>query len=181
MIGTPAIIMSLEVRGHLEGFHYCAETKLWTKRFSRANYINANLKTIVKDNLNSVTDFALDNMFATDGQKFGDGGHAAGDPAGKDGIICFDDTNNYWLTMITAVHPVTPDGNYFRQWQGVLTNDFGAGAFVIDQGADAAYRIGVNLDGAETFVYDYAAADEDDPITMAANDIFTVNWKINVG
>lgn len=181
MIGTPAIITPIEIRGRLEGFHYCADAKLWTKRFSRVNSIANELKAIIRDNLNSNTDFALDSMFATDGQKYGGGGHAAGDPSGSDGIICRDDTNAYWLTMITAVHP-TPSGSYFRQWQGVLTNDFGVGSFVIDEDAvSRAYKIGVNLNGIEGYTYDFAYAGEDDPITMAANDIFTVNWKITIG
>lgn len=176
VIGAPAIISSLELKGHLEGWHFCAKTRLWRRAFSDKNTISSELKAIVRDNLNTNTDFALDNLFATDGQKHGGGGHAAGDPAGKDGIIVKDDTNDYYITLITAVHPTDPSGNYYRQWQGVLTNDFGAGSFVVDVFA----KIGVNLDGPTTFVYDYAQG-VPAATTMAANDILTINWKVTVG
>lgn len=179
---APAIIMPIALKGHLECWHYSAEKRLWTKRISKPNSIHSELKAIIRDNLVSTTDFALDNLFATDGQIFGGGGHAAGDPIGKDGIIVFDSTNTYWLTTITAVHPTDPSGSYYRQWQGVLTNDFGAGSFVLsNQGGTLGAMIGVDLDGNNTFGYTYALQVFDTDITMAANDILTTNWKITVG
>lgn len=179
---APAIIMPIALKGHLEGWHFCAKTRLWSKAFDRRNSIGGELKAIVRDNLNAPTDFALDNLFATDGQKYGGGGHAAGDPAGKDGIVVEDVTNDYWLTMITSVHPTDPSGSYYRQWQGVLTNDFGAGSFVIGDGSSLSAVIGVNMiaAGVAGFTYDYAYGIPAET-TMAASDILTVNWKITVG
>ncbi len=180
-ISSPAIIMPVKLVGRLEGWHFCAKTGLCRKAFDNANTISIELKAIIRDNMNSPTDFAMDNLFATDGQKYGGGGHAAGDPAGKDGILVDDLTNAYWLTMVTVVHPVTPSGSYFRQWQGVLTNDFGVGSFVIGSSTDISTAvIGVNLDFANNFVYKYASGKPAET-TMAANDILTVNWTVTVG
>ncbi len=183
----PTIVSPLKLSGYLEGWHYCAETKLWRKTFGGPNTISAELKAIVRDNMAAPAGFALggpglDEYFATDGQKHGGGGHAAGDPAGFDGIIVLDTTNTYWLTLITTVHPSDASGQYYRQWQGVLTNDFGAGAFNVGgSGGGSDAGIGVNLNGANTFVYDYASKVISAAIVMAVNDILTVNWKISVG
>ena len=182
MVGTPTIVSPVALSGYVSGWHYCAETKLWEKAFSGLNTISDELKAIVRDNMNAPADFALDNYFATDGQKYGGGGHAAGDPAGFDGIVVLDTTNTYWLTLITIVHPSDASGNYYRQWQGKLINNLGAGVFNIGEGGGAFDAlIGVNLDGANTFVYDFASKVIATAIVMQVNDILTINWKIVVG
>ena len=53
--------------------------------------------------MNAPTDFAMDDLFGTDGQEFGGTGHAVGDPTGKDGITLFDSTNTKYLTTVTVV------------------------------------------------------------------------------
>ena len=112
-IPLPALILPLNLVGHIEGWHLCAKTGLLRKVFSHFNSIHTELKAIVRDNMNSPTDFALDNFFAVDGQIYGGDafyGEAA-DPAGKDGIIVYDGTNDKYLTIVTTVHPSVPSGS----------------------------------------------------------------------
>jgi len=166
MIGKPAVIMPIELKGHLEGWHHCAKSGLWRKVFDEKNAIDNELKAIIRDNMNAPTDFAMDNLFATDGEVHGGDafyGEAA-DPAGKDGIVARDSTNGYWITTITTVHPTDPSGNYYRQWQGVLTNDFGVGGFVVSVEGVHAAKIGTSLAGAAggytvSFGYEFAGGE----------------------
>lgn len=181
---APGIVNLIQLTGELEGWHFCAKTKIWKKVFSNRNTIQTELKAIIRDNMNSPTDFAMDNLFSVDGEVYG--GDATygepADPAGKDGIMIYDDTNNLWLTMVTVVHPTDPSGSYYRQWQGVLTNDFGIGSFVIDEDntVNGGAAIGTNLNASTDFLYEYAIGVPAET-TMAGNDILTVNWKIAVG
>ena len=186
MIGAPGIVMPLDITGHTTGFHFCAKTGLYTKVLDAPNLIHSELKAIIRDNMNSPTDFAMDDLFAVDGREWGGTGHAdAVDPAGKDGIVLYDITNAKYLTMITAVHPTDPSGNYYRQWQGVLTNDYGVGSFntgVVSVPGPYTVNMGKNLDSAAQFGFAYNYANQVFAlITIAANDILTINWKITIG
>lgn len=168
--------MPIDVKGYITGFHYCAKTKLWTKVAGKDNTVSTELKAIIRDNLNSPTDFAMDNMFTIDGEEWGGTGHVGGNPAGKDGILIVDVTNDKRLTLVTVVHPTDASGSYYRQWQGVLTNDFGVGSFVVN-----VLLLGVNMDAIGSYVYIYAAGLLTPNVTLAANDILTINWKLTVG
>lgn len=180
MIHTPAIIVPLELRGFVEGWHFIAKKGLWVKKFAKANSIQNPLRVVIRDNLYANSDFAMDNLFDTDGQEYGGTGYAAGDPDGKDGVVIYDYTGSQYLTMVTAVHPTDPSGDYYKQWRGVLTNDFGVGSIVIGGTSYMGFDL-IAASGAGSFAVIYAKTVIDEQTTMLANDILTVDWKITIG
>lgn len=175
---------ALKLSGFIEGWHFIATKGLWVKEFAEVNAFHANLKAAIRDNFAAPGTFALgepgSDLFATDGQEWGGTGHAGGDPANKDGIVVYDDSNSLWLTMITTIHSV-PSGNYWRQWQGVLTNDYGAGAFNIGGAVGDDALLGVGLSAVDGFTIQFASKDDIAVIDMQPSDILTLAWKITIG
>ncbi len=169
------------VKGRMVIRHYTHKRGVWRKEFDEENEIGAGLKIAIRDNLHAADDFAMDFLFDTDGQKGGGGGHAAGDPVGKDGILIYEGTIlNTHITMITTVHPSDPSGDYYKQWQGILTNDFGLGAFVVGRGSGISGAfMGADQSGGAAFGHRYASQ-KFAIITMAPNDILTIDWKVSL-
>lgn len=161
--------------------HYMHKKGIWSEEVVKVNLIRSTYKEVVRDNLHAAADFAMDNFFATDGQEYGGGGLVGGDPVGKDGIVVYDATNVLYLTMITIVHPVNPSGDYYRQWRGTLTNDFGGGSINIGivTGFYSACHMGMNLTDKAFYQYRYASQDFD-PVTLATDDILTIDWTISL-
>ncbi len=169
----------LGITGRIILQHYVHKEGIWREESAKENTIYTSYKNIIRDNLHSAADFAMDNLFGVDGQQEGGAGHAGGDPVGKDGILVYDSTNDKYLTLITVVHPTDPSGDYYRQWRGTLTNNDGAGIFNAGVLGGTGAIMGVNLQNIFLFGYPYANQSFD-VVTLAVDDILSVDWKISL-
>lgn len=182
VIGKPTVILPKNLVGRFDCWHFNAKRGVWIKKVSMENTIHPDLKEVIRENLYANSDFALDNLFDVDGQIWGDGGHAAGDPNGKDGMLFRDTTNNLRLTAITVIHPDDPSGDYYKQWRGTLTNDFGIGSISIFGSASVDAYLGHDHNSGSDPRFDiyYATVQNVPEVVMLANDILVGNWKVSI-
>ena len=170
----------LHLTGRVQVLVKRAETGIETLLFEQENTIDGELKQALKDTMHSNSDFALDNLQATQVAK----ASLSASQNGKDGIFVMDAGATHaaiLALMATAVHG-TPDGDdpYFRQWAGVYQN-LTAGeqtASIGRIGQDYTFDAGDT--NTEWFGTDYANTSFT-PVTLQINDIITINWKITIG
>lgn len=174
----------LQLKGRIQVFVKRANTGIEELLVDKENTIATNLKTNMRDTMNSNVDFALDNLQAT---QVANASLGASQNA-KDGIVTGNgnpSTEAYKPGdatapdfMASAVHPTTPSGSspFFRQWQGVYQNLL-AGAETLS-GAILGQNY-LNTDNG-AFVLQYALGTFAS-VVLAQNDILTINWKITVG
>ncbi len=171
----------LRLIGHIFATVKRAITGIEETVIDQSNTIEVDLKEAMRDTMHSNTDFALDNLQATQVAQ----ASLSAALNGKDGI-CVANINpgsiiisTLLAFMASAVHPSDPSGNYYRQWQGVYQNLTGstetAKSAVMGQGythvtTDNPFLAGVR------FTNSYFA-----DVTLLNNDIITINWKITVG
>lgn len=172
----------LQLKGRIQVFVTRAKTGIKKLVVDKENTIATDLKTNMRDTMNSNVDLALDNLQATQVANASLGASENG----KDGIIVGlgDPSTEAYKPgdtaapdfMASAVHPTTPSGSFFRQWQGVYQNLL-AGAETLS-GAILGQNYLNTDDGA--FVLQYATGTFSS-VVLAQNDILTINWKITVG
>ncbi len=173
----------LKLTGHIQVFVERAKRPgIQELLVDQENTINNEFKTVVRNTMNSNVDFALDNLQATSIANASLGAGANG----KDGVIIGNGdpaTESYLPAdptapnfMASVVHPTDESGNYYRQWQGTFQNLL-AGAVSIN-GAILGLNY-LNTDQ-EAFVTRYAIGTFSN-VSLAQNDIITINWKITVG
>lgn len=134
------------------------------------NAIENSFKAKLRDNFNANSDFALDNLFPQDELK-----GASGSSANKDGICYIDVADSDLATTVTVVHPADASGNYYRQWQGVLT----ASGNVSVNGARLGHNLAAVINGTTSdFATKYASASFS-TVALSLGDTLTINWKIS--
>lgn len=170
----------LQVKGRIQVLVRRAKTGIEELMFEQENTIDGELKQALKDTMHSNSDFALDNLQATQVAK----ADLSASENGKDGIFVMDAGATHaaiLALMATAVHG-TPDGDdpYFRQWAGVYQN-LTAGAQTASIGRIGQdYTFDVADTATEWFGTDYAQTSFS-VVTLQINDIITINWKITIG
>lgn len=163
------------IKGHVVGIITRTATGKEEIVFEGRNEIDDLLKENFRDSMNANVDFALDNLQATQV----DAGDLSASLNGKDGLIIYDGgptITNALGFMASAVHPTTPSGNFFRQWQGVYQNLSGGDETPIN----ANIGLGYTHSGGAAFSDPYALI-AISGVTLLNNDIITINWKITVG
>ena len=170
----PVVGVNFKLFGEVEVLHRKHLQGVEETIYKGPNTIHANLKAKFRDIMNANSDFALNNKFLVDEE---DG--FSGANSGKDGILLDTDQGTRGATMIFSDHS-DASGSYYRQWAGVYTNDFGSGThimsgarmgWVLDE--TVTYSVGTNF----TVVY---ADTTFSAVSLLANDILTINWKVSV-
>lgn len=163
---------TLKVKGTLEIFVKRAGTDAFKFHSKVENTTQASLKELIRDTLaaDQVGQYMGSNGFFASNVQAGTGGSVQG----QDGITVAEAVgmDDGW-TMITAVHPSNPSGNYYKQWQGLYT---ATGATTMTQA-----WLGRDWDGPDvSFDKRWSIATLAAPVVLATSDIIQVNWKISV-
>lgn len=170
----------LKLTGHLQLLVKRAASGIEEVVVDQSNTIDTELKAKFRDTMNSNTDFALDNLQATQVAQ----ASLSAALNGKDGITCNETTTPDYAEIIafmaSAVHPSDPSGNYYRQWQGVYQNLTGSAEDVESASIGQSFVHDPGGTASEWFDVDYAFSTFT-KVTLQNNDILTVNWKITVG
>lgn len=182
ILSAIAASKDLRLNGHILGIIKRAATGIEEIVIDQANTIHNDLKGKMRDTMNSNTDFAMDNLQATQVAE----ASLSASLNGKDGLFLYGSDLTPIITnalgfMASDVHPTEPfDSNpYYRQWQGVYQNLTGGSesAEAADMGQSYTHT---PSSGAFAAGVIYATSDFAN-VTLLDNDIITINWKITVG
>ena len=170
----------LQLSGHILGIVKRAETGKEEIVIDQLNTIWSQLKDNMRDTMNSNVDFALDNLQATQVAQ----ASLSAALNGKDGLIVFDNSAGVLISdalafMASAVHPIDPTGDYYRQWQGVYQNLTGSTEYSTKAMIGNTYS---HVPASTPFIEEYSRTLSGySVVTLLDNDIITINWKISIG
>ena len=170
VIGAPAIIHdSIKLSGIVQAFVRRADCPDVNKLvFEDKNAININLKTFLRNTMDSSVDNALDNLRVA---------QSATPTAGDDGIMIYDHDTTLDATSnigIMAMGDPPTTGNYYQEWQGTWQ----------EPSANETVKsaaLGWSNDGADEFDVIYATENINPDVVLVLNDILTINWRISIG
>jgi len=145
------------------------------------NTINADLKDAMAETMHSSSDFALDNLQATQIEQAALSAGANGKDALYIGANSLVDHDSILAIMASAVHPTDSDGSYYRQWQGVWQNLTGVTKNATGGAIGQGYVNSAGGSPQTTFITLIYASTTFSNVAMLANDIMTFNWQISVG